>query len=70
MHGHPNRLKTFVANRISDILERGNIEQWRHVAGKENPADCATRGLDIVSLRDHPLWWQGPLWLKQTESLW
>lgn len=25
MRGHPNRLKTFVSNRISDIMERGNI---------------------------------------------
>lgn len=70
MHGHPNRLKTFVANRISDILERGNIQQWRHVSGKENPADCATRGLDITSLKEHPLWWKGPLWLSQNEQLW
>lgn len=70
MRGHPNRLKTFVANRVSDILEQGHIVQWRHVSGKENPADCASRGLDIISLQHHPLWWKGPSWLSQHQSKW
>lgn len=70
MHGHPNRLKTFVANRVSDIMERGNIKQWRHISGKENPADCATRGLDTTSLQSHPLWWNGPTWLSQNSDSW
>lgn len=70
LRGHPNRLKTFVANRISDILDRGNIKHWRHISGKENPADCATRGLDIVALENHPLWWRGPSWLAQGSETW
>lgn len=55
MRGHPNRLKTFVANRVSDIMERGNIVQWHHVSGKDNPGDCATRGLDTNALSKHAL---------------
>lgn len=70
MRGHPNRLKTFVSNRISDIIQRGNIAQWRHVSGKENPADCATRGLDTIALQTHPLWWNGPSWLSQNADSW
>lgn len=70
MRGHPNRLKTFVANRVSDILERGNIDQWHHVSGKENPADCATRGLDTDALSTHGLWWQGPPWLSKNSDFW
>lgn len=70
MHGHPNRLKTFVANRVSDIMECGNIKQWRHISGKENPADCATRGLDTNALLSHPLWWHGPPWLSQNRETW
>lgn len=70
LHGHPNRLKTYVANRVSDILERGYVKQWRHIAGNENPADCATRGLDTVTLRSHPLWWTGPTWLAQNNDSW
>lgn len=70
LRGHPNRLKTFVANRVSDIMDRGNIVQWRHVPGKDNPADCATRGLDTASLQTHPLWWHGPSWLPKGPECW
>lgn len=70
MRGHPNRLKTFVANRMSDIMKRGNITQWRQVSGKDNPADCATRGLDTSSLQSHHLWWHGPSWLSKSKETW
>lgn len=70
MRGHPNRLKTFVANRVSDIMERGNIAKWHHVSGKDNPADCATRGLDAEALSMHPLWWNGPSWLSKKSESW
>lgn len=70
LQGHPNRLKTFVANRVSDILEHSDIHQWRHVSSKDNPADCATRGLDVASLKSHSLWWNGPPWLCLPEKQW
>lgn len=70
LKGHPNRLKTFVANRVSEILVLKDIQHWRHVAGKDNPADCASRGLDSVSLQSHDLWWNGPSWLHAQETEW
>lgn len=70
LQGHPNRLKTYVANRVSDILEYGDIKRWRHVSSKDNPADCVTRGLDATSLKTHSLWWNGPAWLRLNESHW
>ncbi|GFQ72984.1 retrovirus-related Pol polyprotein from transposon 17.6 [Trichonephila clavata] len=34
---------------------------------KENPADCASRGLLPSELVDHELWWFGPKWLMTSD---
>ena len=39
------RFHTFVANRTSVIREASDIEQWRYVSSKENPADDTSRGM-------------------------
>ncbi|XP_045023468.1 uncharacterized protein LOC123467730 [Daphnia magna] len=39
------RFQTFVANRISEILEHFQPTEWRHVPGIKNPADECSRGL-------------------------
>lgn len=63
LSSHPSRWKTFVANRVSDILTMLDRNQWSHVRSKENPADCATRYFkDNVNLS---LWKQGPSWLSE-----
>lgn len=36
----------------------------------ENPADCASRGIDPQELDTHALWWNGPAWLAEPEDLW
>lgn len=70
MRCQPNRLQTFLANRVSDILNNKDINSWRHVPGVDNPADCASRGIDPRMLINHPLWWTGPAWLEQSHSSW
>lgn len=35
-----------VANRVSEIQQGSRSDQWRHVAGKDNPADIISRGLE------------------------
>ena len=39
--------KTFVVNRVHMIQENSNIEQWKYVTSKENPADDASRGMNF-----------------------
>ena len=41
-----SRFKTFVANRIYQIKENTNAEQWSYIPTRENPADDASRGLN------------------------
>ncbi|XP_036142106.1 uncharacterized protein LOC118645340 [Monomorium pharaonis] len=65
IQGHPSRWKTFVANRVAEIQRVLPEARWRHVAGCENPADCASRRLTPRELLSHSLWWTGPTWLSQ-----
>ena len=70
LKGSPSRLKTYVGNRVSNILELLGPECWCHVSGVSNPADCASRGLFPSELINHELWWEGPDWLKLPSSCW
>ena len=60
LSGNPQRFRTYVGNRIAQIVNRIPPERWKHVAGTDNPADCASRGL----------WWNGPPWLMSPPWEW
>lgn len=45
MNSQTSRLKTFVANRVCQILDSTSIEQWSHVKTDDNPADVLSRGV-------------------------
>ena len=60
LNGDPKRFKTYVCNRVSNIVELIGPDRWRHVCGAENPADCASRGLFPSEILHHELWWNGP----------
>ena len=70
LRGDLRRFKVFIGNRVSEILNLVSPTAWRHVTGKDNPADCATRGLYPSQLASHKLWWQGPEGLGLPESHW
>lgn len=59
----------FVAGRVKEIRSSSKIEEWRHVPGKQNPADIPSRGASVKTLLETP-WWEGPHWLKQEEDSW
>ncbi|XP_026317746.1 uncharacterized protein LOC113228607 [Hyposmocoma kahamanoa] len=64
LQGDPNRWKAFVANRVQQITVVMPAECWQHVKSGDNPADCASRGISVDQLKQHPLWWTGPSWLQ------
>ena len=67
---HPSRWKDFVRNRVSLIQELLPQAKLMFISGKENPADCASRGLTAQQLSKHDLWWQRPSSLTKTSDLW
>lgn len=65
----PSLLQVFVANRVSKI-QSCNLNDWRYVNTKDNPADLATRGVQPESLLNSTLWWTGPSFLKINDCDW
>ncbi|XP_033107827.1 uncharacterized protein LOC117109568 [Anneissia japonica] len=66
-----SRFQTFVANRIAVIRDGSSLKQWKYVNTKENPADCASRGLPVKKFLQCKLWFKGPSFLlSRPESEW
>lgn len=70
LSSEPRKWSTYVANRTSEILDIIPRTYWHHVPSKENAADIASRGVLPSSLVNLDLWWHGPQWLVNDESLW
>lgn len=70
LNSQPNRLKTYVANRVNQITDVTDIEQWNHVKTEDNPADVVSRGLKPQNLVDSKIWWYGPSWLIKEQDYW
>lgn len=67
---HPSTWTTYVANRVSELQTSLATVSWNHVPSRDNPADCASRGLTAAELASHNLWWSGPPWLQRTSTSW
>ncbi|XP_058817301.1 uncharacterized protein LOC131680604 [Topomyia yanbarensis] len=70
LSSHPRKWSTYIANRVSSILEILPRRQWGHVPSLQNPADCASRGITPLELVNHSLWWSGPTWLADDSGNW
>nr|XP_033204626.1 uncharacterized protein LOC117165315 [Bombus vancouverensis nearcticus] len=66
----PHTLKTFVANRVSEIQRKTSIGSWRHVPTHDNPADLISRGQTPEEFLRPTIWQHGPEWLQQSEDSW
>lgn len=70
LKGSPSQWQTFVANRVSQVQELTNIDDWRHIRSQENPADMLTRGIPPEQIHAASLWWHGPHWLEDDPKTW
>lgn len=69
LSAQPNTWQTFVRNRVSEIQQLSNINNWFHVPSKLNPADIISRGMKIHELIYSTLWWNGsPLLLQESDT--
>ena len=66
----PERMNTYVSNRVGDTVSKIPAEQWRHVPTASNPADLASRGISPKELTKSKLWWHGPEWLVLSPEGW
>ena len=57
--------KTFVQNRVVSIRKNVDHSNWRYCKTNENPADIITRANKNF---DEKLWWNGPPFLRNTNS--
>ncbi|XP_071037864.1 uncharacterized protein [Parasteatoda tepidariorum] len=66
----PNVWKPFVANRVAEIKNICDPNQWHHCSGSENPADLLSRGERAETIFNSSLWQNGPSWLLENEISW
>ena len=64
----PGKLKTYCANRVGEILSLCKFEQWKHIPGRLNPADSATRGNELKD--EAKLWLDAPQFQLNNEPIW
>ena len=71
LNSEKGQFKTHVANRISYIRSKTNINDWNHVPGQENPADLLSRGVsDVAAFIQDNKWLKGPSFLSKCQSEW
>ena len=62
-------LPVFVENRVREIRSQKGLS-FHYIASDQNPSDCATRGLSVMDIKGSSLWWHGPSWLLEKQSMW
>ncbi|KAK9692831.1 Pao retrotransposon peptidase [Popillia japonica] len=66
----PTSWKTFVANRVADILESSTVKEWHHVNSEANPADIVSRGSNPEHISLQTAWWHGPEFFSLDSEHW
>lgn len=62
------RFHVYVANSVQEIRDKTEPVQWKYIRSQENPADYASRGLDVKSLLNDSFWFTGPAFLWQEDA--
>ena len=56
--------KTFLENRLREIRNNTDVENWSYCPTEFNPADLMTRVGITKNFIENKLWWEGPEFLK------
>ena len=71
LHKDTMALKEYMGNRMSEILETTEPNQWYHVGSKENISDLGTRSnATIEEISERSQWQKGPLWMRLEMDKW
>lgn len=59
LNAEANRLKIFVVNRVTEILEimKSLVYSWGHVPTEVNPADLISPEINQNQLKNKDIWW-------------
>lgn len=60
---------TFILNRVNEIRNISDPNDWNHIPGRFNPADFPSRGCYPKEL-EKSKWWIGPKWIYQPPEEW
>ena len=63
------RFHVYVANRVQQIRNYTDPEQWFHIDSESNPADIASRGVPVQQLQECDYWFKGPEQLWRTNEI-
>lgn len=64
----PKTWKTFIANRVAEIQQYTQIQDWNYIASEQNPADIISRGASLKKIIHSELWLHGPKFLTNSEQ--
>ncbi|GFR05940.1 integrase catalytic domain-containing protein [Trichonephila clavata] len=70
IRGYAKQWKPFFSNRVHEIQDLTNPQNWRFVKGEQNPADIVSRGCSPEELMKNSRFWHGPHWLTLSEENW
>lgn len=70
IHTPPHQLKTFTANRVSEIKDITQGHRWRHLPSADNLVDFLSPGHFPLEFIENSICNQGPDWLQQCEDAW
>ena len=60
----------FVADKVKLIKDHSDESQWQFISSKQNPADYASRGIDVFNDDNVKRWYLGPQFLWEQETTW
>ena len=70
IRGDPNKWKTFVGNRVSQIQDLVHPSNWYYCPTEVNPADIASRGVNASEFLKCTDWFGAPAWLSERPETW